>query len=89
MMPVQIPQQMRDVATGESSRRYLGCGEQAEYVISFLSYLELDDEWTFSIVPQGFVHFRGFSESTNPDDPLLYFDPWNDKFSIIYAGGGR
>lgn len=82
-------QQMRDVATGESSRRYLGCGEQAEYVISFLSYLELDDEWTFSIVPQGFVHFRGFAESTNPDDPLLYFDPWNDKFSIIYAGGGR
>ena len=79
-------QQLRNAIMGNNNaRRLLGCGEQAEYVKHFLSQLSFDDNWKFTIVADGPVHWRGLAESANESDPDIYFDPWNDRLSLLYA----
>jgi RHS repeat-associated protein len=64
---------------------YLGCGQQADRVVSDLQILSLDDRWTFSVVQSGPFHQLVKGTSSNSSDPTLQIDPWYNSFT---ATGG-
>jgi RHS repeat-associated protein len=61
---------------------YLGCGEQADELGSCLCSTTMEDTWTFSIFSflEPGPHQILIAKSSNPTDPILYLDPWNNKF---------
>ena len=63
-------------------RSTLICGQQWSRVLNELNKLKLDDKWEFSdefdkILGQAY-HSYGKAESSNPNDPVLYLDPWKN-----------
>ncbi len=70
---------MNDLFGDNAGSPYLGCGEQTEYVNSDLENIKFDDKWTFRIIPDGLFHQRGEATSSNPNDPTVTYDPWNDR----------
>jgi hypothetical protein len=61
---------------------YLGCGQQALALANFLNGTGTDDQWQFSymeIYDPGY-HQLVIAQSSNPNDPILFLDPWNDAF---------
>ena len=72
----------------------LGCGQQAMALEDFLNGTGTDDQWQFSTMElndlqpfplentwfdPGF-HQIVIAQSSNPTDPILYLDPWNNTF---------
>ncbi len=54
------------------------CWDQTYYTNEQLRELDnLDDDWTFEIV-EGFGHATGRATSSNPNDPIIDYDPWRD-----------
>jgi RHS repeat-associated protein len=74
---------------GLISRPYLGCGQQTDNVIEQLTPLlpQLDDSW--ELLPQsGFTplyHQWGAAVSSNPNDPVIVFDPLHDNVYAVPA----
>ena len=56
------------------------CGEQTEYVNEQLSELMLDDNWRF-VLNAGIGHAWGMAISSNPDDPIIHYDPHSNNLS--------
>lgn len=63
-----------------TQNKFLGCGEQADYMTGVLEQQKYDDTWTFSPVDQ-VIHHLIEAKSSNPSDPVLRIDPWRN---IIY-----
>lgn len=66
---------------GPEEDEYLDCGDQADYMMNELSELDLDDTWTFE-QHSGFGHSWASAVSSNPEDPILWFDPRASDYSI-------
>lgn len=64
---------------GDSKK--MDCGEQRDYVNEELWKDEYDDKWTFSADAAG-GHAWGVAFSDNPNDPMLWYDPRSNSFSI-------
>lgn len=72
---------------------HLGCGQQSLALAKFLNGTGTDDLWQFSymeIYDPGF-HQILIAQSSNPNDPTLYLDTWNNTFgakppSLYYLG---
>lgn len=60
--------------TGKGNK-FLGCGEQADYMSDVLSQQSYDDKWTFSPVDY-VIHHLIEGRSSNPSDPVLRIDLW-------------
>ncbi|MGC1626112.1 MAG: hypothetical protein WA657_15005 [Candidatus Acidiferrales bacterium] len=69
-----------------------GCGEQTNYLIDKLTPITADtdaiwtadEQYTFThILPHQWVIYS----SSDPSDPSLSFDPWNNRYQIIPPGG--
>ena len=63
---------------------YLGCGQQADIVTSDLQARFPQGRWQFQI-QTGFTplyHQWGTATSSNPDDPVVKYDPWHDEFEV-------
>ena len=60
---------------------HLGCGQQADLVSAALQIPDApyDDKWTFTVVQEGWHQF-GVARSSNPSDPNIIYDPWNNRF---------
>lgn len=75
---------------------YYGCGEQSDYVADTLvaNSPSLDDNWNFSVVSSfvapdgGIYHQFVVGTSSNPGDPTLTIDPWNNSFTENYSNPG-
>jgi hypothetical protein len=64
---------------------YLGCGDQ-EYLMRLqLQQLEFDDKWTFT-QQSSVLHRWGKASSSNPNDPTIYYDPWNGTIATVKKG---
>jgi hypothetical protein len=78
-----------DIIRGKRER-YKCCVAQEESVRFKLEKEEYDDKWTFeSEVSEIFglpIHTKGKARSENPDDPIITYDPWKDKFCVDYGG---
>jgi hypothetical protein len=63
--------------------RYKGCGEQADKVTVGLQNpkVRYEDQWSFEViwVNRG-THQIGRARSSNPNDPDVLYDPWNNAF---------
>jgi hypothetical protein len=68
---------------GKGPKPYLGCGEQAAALARCLDNMVADDNWRFIIIfsygpgPHQFL----VAKSDNPNDPVLFLDCWNNRFS--------
>lgn len=60
-----------------TKNKFLGCGEQADYMAGVLEKQNYDDMWTFSPVDQ-VIHHLIEARSSNPSDPVLRIDPWRN-----------
>lgn len=75
---------------------YLGCGQQADALASFLNGTGTDDQWLIYNMEINIYHLPGYhqlliAQSSNPNDPMLYLDPWNNTFgprppALFYLG---
>jgi RHS repeat-associated protein len=74
---------------------YLGCGDQASFVIEGLIPLipKLDDTWMLD-QPGGWgldghllYHQWVSATSSSPRDPDIIIDPWNNQYQLIPKGG--
>jgi RHS repeat-associated protein len=62
---------------------YLGCGEQAAKLTEHLNGLETDDKWIFYYETEGTligIHQFIHAVSSNPNDPEVILDPWNNSY---------
>ncbi len=66
---------------------FKGCGEQADQVASDLQFGHYDDKWTFTIEQDGPFHQRTRATSSNPTDPDIILDPWNNTINTVPKGG--
>lgn len=57
------------------------CGEQTEYMNAILSLQHYDDNWQF-LMDAGAGHAWGVAVSSNPNDPILWYDARANEFSI-------
>jgi len=79
-----------------NNNRYLGCGQQADALAIFLNGTGTDDQWLIYNMEINIPDFPGYhqlliAQSSNPNDPLLYLDPWNNTFgphppTLFYLG---
>jgi len=69
------------VSGGLIGHRYHECGEQVDRVTSRLRRNRYDDKWSFETQSRTlpFPHQWGRAQSDNPSDPIVIYDPWNDK----------
>ena len=74
---------MNWVSGGLLGSDYLGCGQQETFMSFMLGQDGYDDEWTFTR-QQNLVHRWGEARSSNPDDPVIMYDPWKDIIRISY-----
>lgn len=61
----------------------MGCSGQAGFAKDTLSTVPTDDQWKFDVVrdPTAMIlHFNLRATSSNPNDPVLIFDPWRNMF---------
>lgn len=70
---------LTDDAVGDSN--ILGCGEQTEHMNEDLSRRTYDDAWTFHM-DSGFGHAWGVATSSNPDDPMIWYDARANSMSV-------
>jgi hypothetical protein len=74
---------------------YLGCGQQASFVIDGLNPLipKLDDTWTFDQPGEWgtrehlLYHQWVSASSNNSTDPDIAIDPWNNQYQLVPKGG--
>jgi RHS repeat-associated protein len=64
---------------GDSKK--MDCGEQTEYMNARLEEGEYDDRWTF-YMDAAVGHAWGFARSSNPSDPVLWYDSRSNSFSV-------
>lgn len=72
---------------------YKGCGQQADNVIGKITPLPLDCNWQPQmqyqwgtrqhILPHQWVNYG----SSDPTDPTIALDPWNNKYQLVPPGG--
>ncbi len=60
--------------------KYMDCGEQTEYMHEPLRAGSYDDMWFF-YTDSGVGHAWGIGASSNPEDPLIFYDTRADEFS--------
>ncbi len=64
---------------------YLGCGEQNDVLVAALNKNKYDDRWDFSwqgrMFPLPHQWTRAFS--SNPNDPDIILDAWNNKAQCV------
>ena len=72
---------------------HLGCGQQALALANFLNGTGTDDQWQFSYMEiyDPAFHQLVIAQSSNPADPILYLDSWNNSFgatppALYYLG---
>ena len=72
---------------------HLGYGQQALALANFLNGTGTDDQWQFSYMEiyDPAFHQILIAQSSNPNDPTLYLDSWNNSFglkppSLYYLG---
>jgi RHS repeat-associated protein len=66
----------------EPSDRVLGCGEQADELNARLTG-KFDSKWRLTTengYHRGFYHQYSVANSSNPSDPVIILDAWNDHF---------
>lgn len=66
---------------------YLGCGDQESVVRYQFEKREYDDRWTFR-QERSLFHRWGVATSSNPDDPVITYDPWKNKIVFEYRPRG-
>jgi hypothetical protein len=72
---------------------YLGCGQQANSLANFLNGTGTDDQWQLYYMEfyEPMFHQIVVAQSSNPNDPLLYLDSWNNTFGsqppVVYWMG--
>ena len=59
---------------------YLGCIDQTKGLIDILDNIPFEDEWKFYDSKPNWWHHRVKAISSNPDDPIIYLDPWRDEY---------
>lgn len=68
------------VSAGTLGHDYSACRDQADFMTAVLGGLSLDDPWVFEPVRNRIYSHAGvFGRPSNPNDPLLLIDPWNDQ----------
>ncbi|WP_084710477.1 RHS repeat-associated core domain-containing protein [Bacteriovorax sp. BAL6_X] len=67
---------------------YLACGGQESYVSNDLQSQEYEDLWVFLNENKTFptVHQYGRARSSNPKDPDIIYDPWNNEIYTTPRG---
>lgn len=73
-----------NISGGQVGSPYLGCGEQQEVTQRDLQSQRYDDVWGFAWegIDYGvWKHQRIRATSSNPNDPVLTIDPWNNSFT--------
>ncbi|WP_211230945.1 RHS repeat-associated core domain-containing protein, partial [Chitinilyticum aquatile] len=65
----------------KNPNNYKDCGEQTEIVNEELAKGHYNDRWYF-LMDAGFGHAWGLATSSNPKDPIVYYDPRADEISV-------
>jgi RHS repeat-associated protein len=65
----------------ENPNDYKDCGEQTETVNDVLQGGNYEDNWYF-LMDAGFGHAWGLATSSNPNDPVIYYDPRANEISV-------
>jgi hypothetical protein len=60
---------------------YLGCGDQEDVFRDQLSKQIYEDTWTF-VRKESLWHRWGEAHSSNPNDPVIIYDPWNGTIEV-------
>jgi RHS repeat-associated protein len=85
--------------SGLGCEEYEGCKKQSEILQKSLNELPLEDKWSFlmaSYIPFP-LHFFLIAISSNPNDPVIYLDAWENSYGISNSlnetidknGGGK
>ena len=59
---------------------YWGCVDQTNGLIYILNNVSFDDTWQFYDSKPSIFHHRVKAVSNNPNDPIVYLDPWKDEY---------
>jgi hypothetical protein len=64
----------------KNPNNYKDCGEQTETVNNILRRGNYEDNWYF-LMDSGIGHAWGLATSSNPNDPIIYYDPRANEIS--------
>jgi hypothetical protein len=68
-------------------KKYKSCNEQADQVKSEMDGRKYDARWKFEVIRiDGVMGFALLATSSDPSDPAILFNPWEDAITLNPGG---